>query len=718
MILLALTLAVFWKIALTGQYTWLNSPDLTEQVLPFLQEEAVQWHQGQFPLWDPHHWAGQSLLGADQPGVLFPLNWLLALAPLWHGHISLQFANWYFVLIHYLAALFCYLLARDLGLGSFASICAGASFGLSGYMGNVDWPQMLNGGMWAPLVLLFAIRALNGRRPVWNMALAGSVAGFSFYGGHHQIPVYTLLCVGFLLIFYLAFREMRVLKAALLGATCVLFSVLVGAPQLLPSYEYWSRSLRWVGSAQAVAFHDKVPYVVFDLYSLYPVSILGLVVPSSFPNITAFVGITIFIFALLAVIANWRARMVGPFAALAIFGILFSLGKYSIFHGILYSIVPLLDKSRNAAFAMFIADLAIAVLAGFGIDYFLSERERIARQIRALAYVLLGTGSALLLLLVARGVFEGDKMFEHAPFAQLAWSAILLSCVFFVWELGRIPMRGALIGVLGMILFDIGMVTTFNYPHREQGWQYVNKLSDYSDLADYLRGQPGYFRLARNADDVGFNFGDWYGFDEFGGMGAGLTENMAAMNGAPNTYALLGVSYYMSKQPKDSDPDPVFRGRAGVNIYRVPNAFARAWSVHSVDAIHDASERARRASVPLAQLADKTFVLGAAPELDRCAGSDTVQVTKAGADELEVDVDMACKGMVVASNNFFPGWRVEVDGRSQPIYEAYSFLQGVVVPGGRHKIRFHYVPVSMFQGFALAAIGLVGLALLGKRSSA
>src|SRR5438552_2710705 len=43
-ILLALSIAIFWKIALTDQYTWLNSPDLTEQVLPFIQEQASQAH--------------------------------------------------------------------------------------------------------------------------------------------------------------------------------------------------------------------------------------------------------------------------------------------------------------------------------------------------------------------------------------------------------------------------------------------------------------------------------------------------------------------------------------------------------------------------------------------------------------------------------------------------------------------------------------------------
>ena len=714
LILLALTIAVFWKVALTGQYTWLNGPDLTEQVLPFLQEEARQWHQGEFPLWDPHHWAGQSLLGQDQPGVLYPLNWLLSLAPYRHGHISLQFMNWYFVLVHYLAALFAYLLARDLALGEFASICAGASFGLSGYMGTIEWPQMLNGALWAPLVLLFAIRALNGRRPLWNMALSGAIAGFSFYGGHHQIPMYTLLCVGVFLGFYVVFRGMPLRTAALLGVVCAGFAVLIGAPQLIPSYEYWARSLRWVSSANPVGFKDQVPYVVFDLFSMNPVTVLGLVVPSTFPNITPYVGVTILSCAIFAVAANWRARMVAPFAALGIFGLFFSLGKYSVFHGILYSVVPLLDKSRNAAFAMLIANLAIAILAGFGIECLLTERESVRRAARGMAIVLLSAGALIWTVLLARGVFDGDKMFQYPAFAQLALSAVFAGCLFLAWAADHIPARGAKLGLICLVLFDIGMVTTGNYPHREQGWPYVDSLSAYDDLADYLHQQPGPFRIYRNSADISFNFGDWYGFDEFGGMGAGMTENMYAMNGPSNAFPILGVSYYLSRTPKDSGSEPVFRGKAGVNIYRMPGAFPRAWVVHRVESLKDRAERFGRINAPLDQLATSSFVVGAAPQVAECGG-DKVQITSLRPADIEIDVNMACQGMVVVSDNFFPGWRAEVDGRGSPTYEAYSFVEGVEVPEGTHHLRLHYVPLTLYAGLGLTVLGLVGLALLRRR---
>ena len=52
----------YWKFTLSGQYEWMWSPDHAQQVVPWLNVAARQWHQGTFPWWDPHMWGGQPLL--------------------------------------------------------------------------------------------------------------------------------------------------------------------------------------------------------------------------------------------------------------------------------------------------------------------------------------------------------------------------------------------------------------------------------------------------------------------------------------------------------------------------------------------------------------------------------------------------------------------------------------------------------------------------------
>jgi hypothetical protein len=337
-VLLLLTVAMFWKLTLTNQYTWLNTPDLAHQVLPWFQFQSSQWRQGKFPLWDPYLWGGQPLIGQIQPGAVYPLNWILFLLPFRNGYIQQPFLNWYFVLIHYLGALFCYLLCRDLERSRTASILAGAGFAFGGYLATTDWPQMLNGAIWAPITFLFLMRSMRGERPLLNAALSGAFLGVSFLSGHHQIPIFISLAMGGTGIYYLfsAKRFARIRIASLL-AVFLIFVFLISAAQTLPAYEYGRRAVRWVGTEHPLKWNERVPYFIHDQYGLAPLSILGTVVPGIRRHAEPFIGWVALSLAALALATKWNLRTVRILSAIALGGILLSLASFSVFHGILYA---------------------------------------------------------------------------------------------------------------------------------------------------------------------------------------------------------------------------------------------------------------------------------------------------------------------------------------------------------------------------------------------
>ena len=189
-VLLLVVIGFYWQLTLTRQFDWIWGPDLANQVLPWFQVEAEQWHHRHFPLWDPYLWAGQPLLGQAQPGAAYPLNWLLFSMPLSHGKISLSVLQWYYIAIHYIAALFCFILCRDLGRSRAASLLGGCVFSFSSYMATSAWPQMVNGVVWAPLVFMFQLRSLSGRRPLASAAISGMFLGVAWLSGHHQVPIF------------------------------------------------------------------------------------------------------------------------------------------------------------------------------------------------------------------------------------------------------------------------------------------------------------------------------------------------------------------------------------------------------------------------------------------------------------------------------------------------------------------------------------------------
>jgi hypothetical protein len=202
--LLLLTAGFYWKLTISRQWTFLEGPDLANVVCPWLDFEAREFHAGRFPLWDPYEWAGHTLIGQVQPGITNPLNWILFAMPLRDGHIPLTTLHWYWVLIHWLGAVFCYALCRDLGTGYTASLLGGSIFALAGFLGHTDWPQILMSSIWVPLVLLFFARTARGHTPASSAALCGAAFGTAFLSGHHVVPTFTMVLVGALWLVYVA----------------------------------------------------------------------------------------------------------------------------------------------------------------------------------------------------------------------------------------------------------------------------------------------------------------------------------------------------------------------------------------------------------------------------------------------------------------------------------------------------------------------------------
>jgi hypothetical protein len=710
-ILLLIIAGFYWRLTLTRQYTWLDNPDGVYQVLPWFQFQAAAFHQGQLPLWDPYEWGGQPLVGQVQPGAAYPLNWILFSLPLHKGFIRHSILQWYFVVIHFMAALFCYLLCRDLRRSRAASLLAGAAFGLAGWMGTNDWPQMLNGALWTPLVFLFLLRVMRACRPVASAALAGTFLGVAYLAGHHQIPIFvSLAAAGFWI--YLFFRngrpDWRLWRPALAFAV---LCFMVGGLQSLPAWEAGKLSVRWVGTPQPVVWNQAVPYDIHTGFGLFPLSILGIVVPGITRNANPFLGLGLMSLAFLAVATAWKERTVRLFSVLAIGGLIFSLANFGFFHGVLYALLPLLDKARNPSMAIFIFHFGIAVLSAYGIDNYASIRSsewlpRLWRFLLAFAGVVY-----IVLLFRTLGSIQGGP--EADPIAMAAFTALLLAGTLYAWAWSHIGSRTTYVLVFCLVLIETALFSSAEWRNRDHPMFYLNKIMQDPDIALFIKQHKGPMRLEIDAAQIPYNFGDWYGVDVFGGYLASLTSNVFRAQDHYHGRMLAGVNFYIGAKTIRDNQVEVYANARGLRIYSNPEAFPRAWSVHRVDSVGSPQEVPARLDRPLPELRDRAFVMGRAPGLENCAAPERVDLLRRDLNGLAVAADMQCKGMVVVGETYYPGWQATVDGRPAPIYEAYGFLRGVVVDSGRHRIEMSYRPKSVYWGAALTGIGLLAAALIG-----
>ncbi len=716
-LLFLITAGFYWKLVLTDQYTWLESPDLANQVLPWLQFQAGEWHRGSFPLWDPYHWGGQSLIGQAQPGAAYPPNWILFLLPLRNGWIRLLYLHWYFVVIHFLAVLFCYLLCRELKRSRAASLLGGLAFAFVGYIGTTDWPQMLNGAVWAPLVFLFLLRALDGVRPTATAALAGMFLGISWLSGHHQIPIYTTLAAGGVWLYHILRHGRPDWRLVRLAAVFALFLSLTGALQMLPAYEYGKLSRRWVGVPDPVGWNEKVPYIVHADYALYPLSVLGIVIPGIHRHANPFAGVVAVSLALLALALAPHARAVRLFGLVAVAGLLFSLGHNNVLHGFLYAVVPLVEKARSPSMAIFIFHFGLAVLVAFGADALFSDDDskwtrRVATGLGVFALALFAISAMAVIL--------------QRPDDRYALSALIaLLTAGVLWGRSNKYISAGATAVFCALLFltEAGNVSGYAFAHKldKNRNVYLKKMSEHSDIVGFLRERPWPQRVEVDDSSIPYNFGDWYGVDVFGGYVASLPDNLLrlGMHGE-RVRMLMGVKYSIGPKPTRGNQQEAFRGSAGLNVYENPGAFPRVWSVHEVFAVASENQIHQFTDDPGFDLRRKAFLFGTPPGLEKCREEDSVRLVSREPARIVIEADMACKGMVVVSDNYFPGWVATVDGKSAKIYEAYTVIRGVVVDRGRHTVEMRYRPWSVYAGAVMTALGVFGacgLAIVSRRRS-
>ncbi|MBI4874808.1 MAG: hypothetical protein HY822_09270, partial [Acidobacteria bacterium] len=441
-LLAAISAGFYWRIALTDQYLWFDHSDMVYLEIPRLQYEAREIHQGRLPLWNSDLFFGQPLIGGAQPGPLYPLNLLFCLLPLDNGFLSFRLLNWYWVLIHFQAALGAYLFLRDRRLGVPAALFGGFAFSCAGFFGSVPWLDVANGAVWIPVVLLSVWRAAEGTRPLRDSALAGLALGIAWLSGHHELPLLLSLAAAGVLAWLSWVQHRRLPRPLTTLAVFGLVAALISAVQLLPLLEFGRLSVRWVGTPDPVGWRDLVPYTIHSIYSMSARDVLGSFILAG-QGIEAgfFVGLVILTLAAIGLLSSWNQRAVRVLAGMGICALIYAAGQSTIFHGLLYALVPVFEKVRVVLRAVALVHFALAALAGWGLDALLRRTAPVRAAVFALALlgcaIVVGAGYRL----AATGEIAGEGALR-AGFTALALASLLAA-----FRAGRLGPRAAALGL-------------------------------------------------------------------------------------------------------------------------------------------------------------------------------------------------------------------------------------------------------------------------------
>jgi hypothetical protein len=325
---------------------------------------------GHFPWWNYFEGLGQPLAGEMQSAALFPLTLLFALSS---GLV------WFHVILEVTAGVSTYFLARRLSLPVFFATVAGMLFALNGtyaWLGNA----VLNPVAFLPMLLL-GIEMIFDSGPSASKRgwyIAAIALALSIYAGFPEVAyVDGLFCGAWAIIRLFSVpnaQRARVLRRLGLGG---LLGVILALPALVPFDDFMK--VAFVGGHTA-AVDGVVRLPIESISSFFDPYVFGTIfsnmnVDSVWGEIGGYFGASICVLAIVGLFGP-RLRTLRIFlAAWTVVGL---AGALDILHSrVLWNLIPLLGTSSFPRYIMPSCEMAVVLLAAFGlVDFTESTRAK------------------------------------------------------------------------------------------------------------------------------------------------------------------------------------------------------------------------------------------------------------------------------------------------------------------------------------------------------
>ncbi|MCR4406559.1 MAG: YfhO family protein [Anaerolineae bacterium] len=719
----------------------------------FIRDSLARY--GQVPLWRPLIMSGGPFAGNPLAGLFYPLHWLWLILPLnmvfnllFAGHVCLSGLSMYA------------LARRGYGLSSVPALVAALTWALTPKLiahigaGHVGLVEAL---AWLPLAVLCTLRALAQPRSRRYTLLSGAVLALQFFADV-RIAFYTAMVVVVYALFWPDKAGCGVWRTAwhrgrTLGLALATF-VGLAAVQIVPLLEL----MRYSG-------RGSLSLAEAGIFSLPWRYLLGLFLADrgGFYEWMTYLGILPLLLAGLALLDRSRWRQTGFLTTLTLLATLFALGVNTPLFPALYRVLPGLGWLRVPARMWFVVAFAVALLAGHGLEALNKPEVLSRRRVLNLAgaaiiafccllaggflvlhhtlpaalggLVVFASGGVLLLLLHLNGRLTGRPFYAVLSRWKSGFVVRASACL----ERTEVRTTGLIFHVLilALLVSDLWWIDSSLFVVRgsEEAFAAGREVVEY--LAQETGSASPPARVYSPSYSLPQHLGALYDLHQIDGvdptqlaryvafmrLAGGYEEQGYAVTIPPFVKGDIATAY------RDARPDAALLGllncrfvaaefpieaagltlrqRLGTTyIYENELALPRAFVVHLVKAVASGEEA-------LAALGELDLAMEAVVEggkaLTGAAGPDRVQITSYTPNQITIEVELKSPGLLVLSENWYPGWRAWDNGREMPIYRTDYVLRGIYLDAGRHTVQLSYYPVSLRVSSGVSALAWVGL---------
>ena len=692
--------------------------DLVTQIVPWAHQVQLAWRSAELPLWNALSGSGYPLLASAQSSALSPLRLAAVPLPLGYGFTA-EAAGKMLIAMSFMYA-FCRRRWSEL-----PSAIGGVCFGFSTFIQVWLHFPLASASAWIPAAML-TLDLLFERVTHRRIAATAAVWGTMLLSGHPETVAHTAFFGG-LFILWLLFVEQRLdLRQTLrrIGAlaAAMLLAALVASPFLTSFLEAVRKSKRFQelqARPNAIGYFSDWPSMII----LFQPHFFGHVPedvawgPARAESITAFAGVLgagAWLALLVRAIVRRRFRDREMFFVLMtpiVLGIILAWpGVSTLFHF-------LFKFAANARLRVMLCWTGAAMTAAI-IDVALRE---------AYSYLLLAS------LAVATALFCLITFvhFPNAAARDLAMLALLPSVLVVAASLllaaparDRVPAACVLFAA---IIAELWSATRTWNPVVPDSLMYPT-----TPLIRFLQRQPKPFRIVGLYATLFPNTQAVYGLEDIrahdpmaNGRYLGLlralsdydTDDYFAKWTQTDTPLLdfLNVKYVVADQSltvKDAKYRLVYEGKDG-RVYENRDVLPRFFPVRYID-LAFRHEQFIRSILHQTAWRDTGIVNVLPVENDRMrqdflhpppknAPDAKLTLTRAAGDDYAMRVVAPRYTLVVSSIPYWPGWRVEQNGKRALARPVNGAFLGFTVPPGTTDVRVYYRP-AVFYGASVVSL--------------
>lgn len=615
---------------------------------------ASDWVHGVIPWWNPYTGIGMPLAGELQPGAFFlPFN-LLFLLP--------EGLLWQQIAMQMIAGLATYALLRELGLTQLAGWMGGSLFALNGVFAWSPGPAgVYCTAAFLPMLLLGVERS---RRPgTVGVLIIGIATAWSILAGFPEPAYISTLPVLAWGLYRFTLQPDRWLMARR-ACSGLLLGILVAAPVLIAFADYLRESssfgLHDLGGKvlPGAAFSATLmPYV----YGLLAMAMHSAPLGHIWENIGGYSGLLIFLLAVVGLIGREQRGLKLVLLIWILLAFAKTFGAQPV--TTLMNYLPLMKQTMFYRYAPSSWELALIILAAFGLDHFRNHSPG-RRWPFGLVLLLLVIATALAWPL--RTFWARPQAYAPGAFALLgisvAWAIAMMLAAGFFWKSRFVEQRRAALACL--LVFDAGIMflvpqltTIRRGPIDVPAIQFLRDhqgLSRTYTLAALWPNYGAYFGLASVnhnvepvpklwADHVERNLLPGYSTHDSGeifwtpaltGEGMPANEGERALSQHLANYLDLGVRYVIAKPGQSPVPTTILPTPESAGTpapQRLKTLFAFLERCHAI--LENQAKPALQRFAAKAVLGSASLVVGSFVQEDQ---TNAARMRPTGADTLEL----------------------------------------------------------------------------------